>query len=188
MRKKYIFNYLKFNNVQMNKFLTKARNSDGIKSFNSLTIGESRLVLRNKEKDKFIIFFAELNKIFIKKRQLSIFFKIGIIGLSLFFLAILENYFSLGLVLVVGLFLVLPFFVWSNNYKWYQLIILHHDGTFFIKTFYKKEKQEQINLVNVVKKEVINNNTMSDSSNGIFTSPKLTVIKNLLPTTSIKDE
>ena len=176
MRKKYVFKYLKFNNVQVNKFLTEARNSDGIKSFNSLKIGESRLVLVNKKKEKFTILFAELNKIFIKKRQLSIFFKIGIIGLSLFFLAILEYYFSIEVVLVVAVFLFLPFFVWSNNYKWYQLIILHHDGTFFRKTFYKKEKQEQINLVNVVKKEVINNNTMSDFSNGIFASPKLTVI------------
>lgn len=147
--------------MKMKIVLTKDKNSDRITRFKSLKIVENRLVLVNKDEEIYNILFSELDRIYIRKRQFNVFYKLGIFAISLFLLSILNNYMLIEIVLFVAVFLFLPLFAWTIDYKWYQLNILHQNGTFYMKTFYKKEKQEQISLVNVVKKEVF------DTSNRI---------------------
>ncbi|MBC7847853.1 MAG: hypothetical protein H7Y10_15335 [Flavobacterium sp.] len=49
-----------------------------------------------------------------------------------------------------------------NTYKSYQINLQLYDGTFFIKSFKKNTKQEYIKLVNVVRKEIFDNQMESN--------------------------
>lgn len=78
--------------MKTNTSSTKSGNSNRIASFNTLNIVGNRLVSINKNEEESTILFSELYKIYIKRRQLSFFFKAGIALASLFFLSILANY------------------------------------------------------------------------------------------------
>lgn len=145
-----------------NTFSTKAGNSNRITPFSTFKIVENRLILANKKEEESTILFSELDKIYIKRCQLSFFFKIGITLITLFLLSILVSYLLIDIVLVATLLVVIPLFLWMNKYKWYQLNLLLNDGTFYRKTFYKEKKQEQITFVNVVKKEIYDNHIRSN--------------------------
>ena len=83
---------LKLDSMKTNTSSTKSGNSNRIASFNTLNIVGNRLVSINKNEEESTILFSELYKIYIKRRQLSFFFKAGIALASLFFLSILANY------------------------------------------------------------------------------------------------
>ena len=170
--------------MKMNTFSTKARNSNRIAPFNTLKIAGNSLVLINKKEEEFTILFSELDKIYIKRRQFSFFFKVGITVASLFMISIVANYLLIEIVPAALLFFM-PLFVWMNNYRWYQLNVLINDGNFFRKTFYKEKKQEQIILLNVVRKEIYNNHTRSDFRDEKRTDVNLVETNNSFPTLSI---
>ena len=165
--------------------LTKAPSTNRIAPFNTLKIAGNRLVLINKKEEEFSILFSELDKIYIKRRQFSLFFKVGITVTSLFLISILANYELIEIVPFAALFLFIPLFVWINNYRWYQLNLLLNDENFFRKTFYKEQKQEQITLLNVVRKEIYNNNIRSDFRDEKRTDVNLVETNNSFSTLSI---
>jgi hypothetical protein len=140
--------------VKTNTSSTKAVNSNRITLYNTLKIAGNRLVLINKREEETTILFSELDKIYIKSHQFNFFFKALSIVTSFLLLSILVNYLLFEIVLFATLFFVIPLLLWMNIYKWYQLNLLLNDGTFYKKTFYKEQRQEQITLVNVVKKEI----------------------------------
>jgi len=84
--------------------------------------------------------------------------------LVLFSIFISSFYLQLEL-LVASSFLYIPLIAKMNTYKWYQLNVLLDDGTFFNKIFYTITKQEYINLVNVVRKEIFDNRIQSNLIN-----------------------
>jgi hypothetical protein len=151
--------------MKTNTSSTKVGISNRITPFDTLKIDEKRLILINKKEEEFGILFSELDKIYIKRCQLSFFPKVGITVTSLFFISVLANYLLIEIVLFASLFFVIPLLLWMNNYKWYQLNLRLIDGTFYSTTFYKEKKQEQINLVNVVKKEIYDNHIRSNFRN-----------------------
>lgn len=175
---------LKLDSMKINTSSTKAGNSNRIKPFNTLKIVENRLILINKKEAESIILFSELDKIYIKRRQLSLFFKAGIIVTSLFLLSILANYLLIDVVLVATLLKVIPLLLWMNKYKWYQLNLLLNNGTYYRKTFYKEKKQEQITVVNVVKKEIYDNYIRSNFRNEKETQADLVETNYSFPTLS----
>jgi hypothetical protein len=99
-------------------------------------------------------------------------------------ISIVANYLLIEIVPAALLFFM-PLFVWMNNYRWYQLNVLINDGNFFRKTFYKEKKQEQIILLNVVRKEIYNNHTRSDFRDEKRTDVNLVETNNSFPTLSI---
>lgn len=163
---------------------TKAVISNKITPFITLKIDEKRLILINKKEEEFGILFSELDKIYIKRCQLSFFLKVGITLTSLFIISVLSKYLLIEIVLFASLFFVIPLLLWMNNYKWYQLNLRLIDGTFYSTTFYKK-KQEQINLVNVVKKEIYDNHIRSNFRNEKESVAELFEVSNSLSTLSI---
>jgi hypothetical protein len=82
-------------------------------------------------------------------------------------------------------FFFIPIFLWMNNYRWYQLNLILNDRNFFRKTFYKGKKQEQITLLNVVRKEIYNNHISSDFRDEKRTDVNLGETNNSFPTLSI---
>jgi hypothetical protein len=171
--------------MKTNTSSTKAVISNKITPFITLKIDEKRLILINKKEEEFGILFSELDKIFIKRCQLSFFLKVGITLTSLFIISVLANYLLIEIVLFASLLFVIPLLLWMNNYKWYQLNLRLNDGTFYSKTFYKEKKQEQITLVNVVKKEIYDNHIRSNFRNEKGSVADLVEVSNSLSTLSI---
>lgn len=171
--------------MKTNTSSTKADNSNRILPFNTLKIAGNKLVLINKKEEEFSILFSEVDKIYIKRRQFSFFIKVGITVTSLFLISILANYELIEIVPFAALFFFIPLFVWMNNYRWYQLNLLLNDGNFFRKTFYKEKKQEQITLLNVVRKEIYNNHIRSDFRDEKRTNVNLVETNKSFPTLSI---
>ena len=121
--------------------------------FKSIILEENGILLDLKRDQQTAISFSELNKIYIKKRKFSIMNKIGIFSILLFLTAIVSNYFPIEIVFLIVI-LYIPFTVKLNTHIRYQLHVLLYDGTFFIKNFNKDSKQDHINLVHLVRKEV----------------------------------
>lgn len=143
----------------MNGIVTKTTTLSSYK-FKTLTIEKYGLIVVNKKEEKTTIMFSELNKIYIKKQKFNNFNKIGFLTLVLLLIFISSFYIQLEL-LVASSFLYIPLIAKMNTYKWYQLNILLVDGTFFNKNFYMTSKQEYINLINAVRKEIFENQTNS---------------------------
>jgi hypothetical protein len=141
---------------------TKAANSIRNNSFSSLVIKGNTLILTNKQEEETIILISELQKIYISKRQFSFFLKIGVTMFPLFLLVICYNYFPVEILLFGCFLLFFPLFVKLNNYKWYHLHLVLTEGRFFKKVFYTTTKQEQIDIVNSVKKEIYYNHVKSN--------------------------
>jgi hypothetical protein len=137
--------------------LTKAANSIRNDSFSSLKIEGDRLILINKKKEETVILISELHKIYITKHQFSFIIKMGIALIPLVLTFIFNNNFPLETALFVFFLLFIPLFVGLNNYRWYQLQLLLNDGVVFKKVFFTRTKQEQINVIHSVKKEMYNN-------------------------------
>jgi len=140
----------------------KARNSNRNKLFNSLTVVENGLILKNDKKEVTTILFPELDKIYIKKCHLSLVFKLAFILIPFFIASVFLKFLPVEVLLFVESIVFIPLFVWINKYKWYQLNVQHNDGTFYIKTFFSGAKHKHITLVNVVKKEIFDHRIKSD--------------------------
>jgi hypothetical protein len=121
--------------------------------FSDLSFFEKGVIVTKKNKEEYPILFSELNKIYIKKHQLSYLNKIGVFSVLLILSALL--YINLPLEIVFILFILcFPLIAKMSTYKRYNLYLLLYDGTFFIKEFNKKTKDEYINVVSRVSKEL----------------------------------
>lgn len=124
--------------------------------FNSLSIVESGIVLKNKNKEEYPVLFSELEKIYIKRCKLTFLFKTGFLILSTALIPILSPYFSLEVLFFAIFLFFIPLYIKMYSIKWYQLQILLNDGTFYKFYFFSKTKQEYIIMVNLVRKEMFN--------------------------------
>lgn len=128
----------------------------GTTAFCSITLVEKGVILNTKKKNETMILFSELNKINIIKHKFNFLNKLVILFLLLLFTAILSIYLPLEIV-SLSTILLIPLIVKVNTYKRYQLNLRLHDGTVFKREFNNHTKQEYINLVNLVRKEIFDN-------------------------------
>lgn len=131
--------------------------------FDSLTLFENKVILRNKKKEETTLLSSDLAKIYIRKYNFNFATKLGFVVSLLFLFSFSILFLPSELVLFVFLGLFFPLFIWINTYKWYQLNVLHNNGTFFRKVFYKSTKQEYIELVNKVRKNIFENHIKSNN-------------------------
>jgi hypothetical protein len=122
------------------------------------------VILSNKNKEETVILFSEVNKIYIRKSKFSFLNKIGLVSVLLIITAVCSVYLPMEIVLPASI-LFIPLIVKMHTYKKYRLHIQLCDGTFFIKGFNKSIKQEYINLVNVVRKEIFDNQIRTNVKN-----------------------
>jgi hypothetical protein len=121
--------------------------------FSDLSFFEKGVIVTQKNKEEYPILFSELNKIYIKKYQLSFLNKIGVFSVLLILSALLYIYLPLEILFILFI-LYFPLIAKMSTYKSYQLHLLLYDGTFFNKKFNKKTKDEYINVVSRVRQEL----------------------------------
>lgn len=125
--------------------------------FRTLNLLENSVVLINKNKEETIISFSEVNKIYIQKYTFSFLNKIRL--LSIIFLIptfLFFIYLPIELVFLTSI-LAIVFVAKLNTYKRYRLNLLLNDRTLFIKDFKNGTKQDNINIVNGIRKKIFEN-------------------------------
>ncbi|TDD98535.1 hypothetical protein [Flavobacterium cellulosilyticum] len=125
----------------------------GTAKFDSLTIVENGLILKNGKRAERTISFSELDNIYIKSYKLNPLFEFAFILFPFLFVFLSIQFLPFEMVLLVALFTVVPVFIKVYNYRWYRLKVCLKDGTFFIKKVSLRSKSETISIVNSVKKE-----------------------------------
>lgn len=129
--------------------------------FDHLTLTEDGMVLKYKNKTKKVIYFAELDKIYIKKYNLNTIFKFAFISCPFLFLYMAIQYDNLEFLIILALFTMLTLFTPINviNYKSYRLCIRLKNGTCFIKKVPLHMKIENISIIQEVYTEYLNYNS-----------------------------
>jgi hypothetical protein len=124
--------------------------------FDSLTLVENGLLLKNGKKGEKEIPFSELDKIYIKKYKLYPVFELLYISLPFILIYIAIQYCPYDLVVLACLFTVFPVFITVTNYQWYKLKVRLNDGTYFMKRFSLHLKSEHVSIVKMVQIEYFN--------------------------------
>lgn len=124
--------------------------------FKNLAIVDQGLILQHGKKEEREISFSEIENIYIKVNKLKPICELGIIVLPFLLIFLSVHYLALEKVVFLGLSAVIPVFVKINNYKSYGLRICLKDGTVFRKRVSLDEKDENISIVNAVRKEQLN--------------------------------
>lgn len=123
--------------------------------FDNMTFSENGLVLKYKNKPQREISFEDVDQIYIKKYKLHPVMKlIGIVSPFLLIYLTLQ-YFPFDLVIIAGLFTIVPVFMSIINYKWYRLCIRLKDGTTCRKKVPLHLKTENISVLNKVRTEYL---------------------------------
>jgi hypothetical protein len=130
----------------------RTNNSICIMKFKTLSVFENGLILRNKNLEVKNVLFSEVDKIYIKKRKLSLFNKIYYWTISLVVLFIALKYLPLELVLLTSIIFFTVLIKKMNTYKRYQLVLYLDEETIHSREFHSSKKQEYINLVSMVTK------------------------------------
>lgn len=134
--------------------------------FNKLNLVENSIILIKKNKEITSISFSELNKIYIKKYKFSYWDKIGLLSIIIVPLFFLFIYLSIEIMSIIS-FLAIFLIAKINTYKRYQLNLLLNDGRFFIKNFNKGTKQANINIADIVRKKIFENQNRVNTQNEI---------------------
>jgi len=122
--------------------------------FDSLSISKNEIILKNKNKEENSIEYAELDKIYINRCKLSFLNIMGILSLPFFLIVFCSPYLPIEVLFILGLFGFTALYLKVTKFRWHQLNVCQNDGTVYVKKFFKKTKQEHINLVNLVKNEM----------------------------------
>ncbi len=102
------------------------------------------------------ILYSDIVKIYIEKQKLELKIKLGILSVLLLLVFTSIVFLPIEMALI-SLFLYLPLLVWIYDFKSYQLKIIDQSNTLYFKKFYKSNKQEHIELVNSIRKEIFDN-------------------------------
>ena len=121
--------------------------------FDRLSVVDEGLSLTKNKKEVTTILFSDLDKIYIKKCQISLINKIGFLSVLVLLAYFLVSLFSKEIVLLTSI-LFIPLVVKIFTYKSYQLCLRCYDGTLFANNFNFSNKQDYINLVSKVRKEI----------------------------------
>lgn len=124
-----------------------------IKKIDRLILSHKGLILIHKKQEATSISFSEIEKIYIKKNKLNLKIKIGMLSFLLS-MALASTFFLSMEMVLFSLFLYLPILTWMKNFKTYRLQVLDSSNTLFSKQFYTINKQEHIDLVNTIRKEI----------------------------------
>ena len=131
-----------------------------IKKIDYLTYNNSGLIVAHKQKEVSSILYSDIVKIYIEKQKLELKIKSGILSVLLLLVFTSIVFLPIEMALIF-LFLSLPLLVWIYDFKSYRLNIIDQSNTLYFKKFYKSNKQEHIELVNFIRKEIFDNKIKS---------------------------
>lgn len=122
--------------------------------FDSMTVVKDGLILKYRNKREIEIAYTELDKVYIKKYKLNPIVEFLCISVPFLLVFIALQYLSFYLMIFVSIITVLSVFIQVLNYKWYQLIVILKDGTFFRKRVSLRNKIENLSILYRVEKEI----------------------------------
>ena len=140
-------------NVVSTRVMTRILPS--ITKFDSLTFSNDGLILKYKNNEEIEIPFDNLDKIYIKRHNLNIFWELMGISIPFVFVFMAINYLPLNLMIMVSIFSILTVFVGVINYKWYRLYVRLKDGTSFRKKISFELKTEHFTIIEKVRSEYL---------------------------------
>jgi len=144
----------------MNAIVT-SRNAVRITKFCTFSYIENGVILIDNKEEENNILFSELNKVYIRKCKISLLNKISLLSILFILISVFSIYLPIEIVLLVSI-LYIPLIVKMNTYKRYQFNLLLNDGNLFFKYFDKEIKQDYINVVNAIRKEIFDNQIKSN--------------------------
>ncbi|TDD94094.1 hypothetical protein [Flavobacterium cellulosilyticum] len=118
------------------------------------------LVFKNKE-DKYIL-FSKIGRIFINKSKLSTSNKLRLSAIALMLVFLMLLYLPIDFIVFAILFVCIPILIKIHKFKWYQFNVNLLDGTLYKKRFFMNSKQDHVNMVYLVRKEIYNYNLSLD--------------------------
>lgn len=124
--------------------------------FDTITLLENGIVLYLKNDKKTTISFSELDKIYIKVNKSKPEHEFVFIILPFLLLFLFIQCLMLEKAILLSLFVVFPVFVKMYKYKSYGLMIDLKDGTVFRKKVALVSKNENVSIVNAVRKKQLN--------------------------------
>jgi hypothetical protein len=131
---------------------------NNIKKIDCLTCNKNGLILVQNRIEMTSISYSDIVKIYIKKQRLEPKIKFGILFVLMLPLASSMVYLPIEMVLI-SLFLYLPIVVWMYDFKSYRLQLIDESQTLYSKKFTSFNKQEHIDLVNSIRKEIFDRKT-----------------------------
>lgn len=131
--------------------------------FKEITLAEHGIILNKRGKIKKEILFSELDQIYISVNKMKLRDKFLIILLILFSGLFSHLYLQVDIPIILVYLTVIIFILKMNKFRNYTLKIRLKNGTAFEKKIAVKLKQEAIDLINEIRKEIydskINNGT-----------------------------
>ncbi|QBN17872.1 hypothetical protein [Flavobacterium nackdongense] len=129
-----------------------------IKKIDCLSCNKNGLIVVQNSIEMSSISYSDIVKVYIKKQKLEPKIKFGILLVLLLALATSMVYLPMEMVLI-SLFLYLPIFAWMYDFKSYRLQLIDKSQTLYFKKFSSINKQEHIDLVNTIRKEIFEKRT-----------------------------
>lgn len=122
--------------------------------FKEITLAEHGIILNKRGKIKKEILFSELDQIYISVNKMKLRDKFLIILVLLFSGLFSHLYLQVDIPIILAYFTVIIFILKMNKFRNYTLQIRLKNGTAFEKKIAVKLKQEAIDLINEIRKEI----------------------------------
>ena len=121
-----------------------------------ITVAEHGIILNKKGRTKKEILFSELDQIYITVNKMKTSNKLLIILLLLFFGLFSYFYLQVDIPIILAYLVVILLILKTNKFRRYTLKIRLKNGKTFKKEVQLKSKQETIDIVTEVRKEIYN--------------------------------
>jgi hypothetical protein len=122
--------------------------------FKEITLAKHGIILNKRGKIKKEILFSELDQIYISVNKMKLSNKFSIILVLLFFGLFSHLYLQVDIPIILAYLTVIIFILKMNKFRNYTLKIRLKNGKTFEKKITEKLKQEAIDLINEIRKEI----------------------------------
>lgn len=130
-------------------------NNHTLTSFISQEINEKGIVLKYRNRENETVLFSDITKIYINKFKLTNSNKLGLIAIPFISVFLIHNFIPTDFLFFVAIFICILIVAKINNFKYYQFNVQLSTGSYYKKIFFTSSKQEHIDLVNLVRKEML---------------------------------
>lgn len=124
--------------------------------FENISLIDNGIILSLKSpKKEELIYFSEIDKVYIKKNKIQpIYYYLFISSSSMFILILLFINFKLDIILIVPILVIMTVVIKLNSRKIYALKIRLKDGRFFRQEVPLKLKYKTIEIVSIIRHKI----------------------------------
>ncbi|WP_338407490.1 hypothetical protein [uncultured Flavobacterium sp.] len=141
--------------INSNHTIVRARKRTSPTKYDSLTMVEKGLILKDGKKQLAEIPFSEVSKIYIKVYKLKPIYSSIVVAVSMVLAFLCIESIKLNIEMFMAFLPVIPAYVKTNRFKTYGLVIMLEDGSVFTKKVPLKLKYDTVELINEVKRKCL---------------------------------